>query len=126
MNQVETGKQKKEEEEEEEEENLKVLKCFLNRKHLVCIDAVKFPCQTEANKNLYACSKCIRKKLDFTCSLQCDNCNSVHRFYLNSISKDEEYALLVEKNAQTITTQLLNQSKTIIDNIKSKLSLFFF
>jgi len=113
MNQIDTN-----------EEDSTVLKCFLNRKHLICADAVKFPCQTELNKDLYACSRCISKKLDFTCSILCDNCQSVHRFYLNSITKDEEYSLLAEKNAQKIAMQLLNQSDSIINNIKSKVFNF--
>ena len=108
--------------EEQEDEDLKVLKCFLNGKHFVCVDAVKFPCKSlQNNADLYACTKCVRKKLDYTQSLLCANCEIVHRFHLNAAASqdDEEYAALANKNAGIIAKQLISHSDSITDNIKS-------
>lgn len=99
-----------------------VLRCFFNKIHSICIEAVKLPCKSNSNNDLFVCFKCLQKRVDYTGNLLCLNCNREHRFNLNCVQNDtNEYKMLVNNNAEQIANHIRNQADLYNTNMKSKL-----
>lgn len=98
----------------EKDSNLKCL--FNNKLHLICVDAVQFPC----NSDLFACLKCIKKKVDYANALLCLHCNQMHRFNFDQINNDD-YKSRIDKEANQIAASLLNKADLLNNNLKENL-----
>ena len=101
--------------------NLGTFSCHLNKKHIICKNPVKLPCEGVNKEPIYSCLDCIQYKLKYAGYFDCLIWNQKYHFDLKSIENvatSYKNELRSKSQLENKANDLFRQNNESVSNLK--------